>query len=111
MQNALGVKSLLSGKGNCGCAANIADSYRYGRRKRKERKKMAMSCITSGKECTGCMACYDRREECEEEIQHPTEDEKKDIFQCFDGAKEAVMEMYDLDEEQAIDLLVEFIER
>ena len=110
MQNALGVKSPLSGKVSCGCVANIADSYRYGRRKRKERKKMAMSCITSGKECTGCMACYGEREE-QEEVKHPTEDEKKDIFECLDGVKLAVMEMYDLDEEQAIDLFVEFIER
>lgn len=72
---------------------------------------MAMSCITGGKECTGCMACYDDREVYEEDEKELTKEQKEDIFQCFDGAKEAVMEMYDLGEEQAIDLLVEFIER
>ena len=71
---------------------------------------MAMSCITGGKECTGCMACYDDREACEE-VQAPTNEQKEDIFECLDGVKEAAMEMHDLSEEQVMDLFVEFIER
>ena len=71
---------------------------------------MAMSCITGGKECTGCMACYDDRE-VYEEVQFPTKEQKEDIFECLDGVKEAAMEMYKLDEYGVMNVFSEYVER
>lgn len=71
---------------------------------------MAMSCITGGKECTGCMACYDDREACEE-VQTPTNEQKEDIFECLDGVKEAAMEMYSLNEYDVMNVFSEYVER
>lgn len=77
----------------------------------KEGECMAMTCVTGGKECTGCMSCYDEKEKLPEEQTGLTDEQKKDFFECLDGAKEAVMETYGLDEYDAVSLIAEYVER
>lgn len=70
---------------------------------------MSLSCVTGGKVCTGCMDCYDDRE-IEEESREMSEEDKADAFEALDGVKLAIMDLYGLDEYDAVSVISEYVE-
>lgn len=78
---------------------------------------MAMSCVTGVRECTGCMGCQDESnignvcDPDEDRFALLTDDELEDVYEAIDGMRLAIMDCYDLSEEQARDVITGYLER
>lgn len=68
---------------------------------------MSLTCVNGCKECTGCMSCYDDAAPDENEL---TKKQKREFFDVLDEVKEAAMELYGLNEYDAVSLIGEYVE-